>query len=216
MPKFAVLPFSPFSTQYICSKFKNFFLLLCLQKKKTAFSTAVDVEELCQHVFLLLGYQSPNTTTGISSSLPETLIGLAATNLIGHWRLVMWIHTEPPPPKKRSYLPLRKRLTDSEGGDGGRQSCCIIISISSERGGGGDRGEGWVRNSERNTAMGRDRNVKACLRQLTWTLILCYCKVGLNSSPRRIFSVCLRPLVHPGDVFNYKHTVYKSVFCTCT
>ena len=79
------------------------------EEREAAFSTAVDTEELCQHVFLLLGYQSSNTTAGISSSLPETLIGLAATNLIGHWRLVMWIQTEPASPN-RSYLSPRETI----------------------------------------------------------------------------------------------------------
>ena len=82
MPKFAALPKS--SPHSICSKFRNFSLIMPAEEREAAFSTAVDTEELCQHVFLLLGYQSSNTTVGISSSLPETLIGLAATNLIGH------------------------------------------------------------------------------------------------------------------------------------
>lgn len=80
MPKFAVLPQFPvflFQVQKLLS------IIMLAKKKQAAFSTAVIIEELCQHV-LQLGYQSPNTTTGISSSLPETLIGLAATNLIGH------------------------------------------------------------------------------------------------------------------------------------
>lgn len=83
MPKFTAPQI--FSMEYFCSKFKNFFFLVLLcERGETAFSTAVAHEEHRQHVFLLLGYQGPNSTTGISSFLTETLIGLAATNLIGH------------------------------------------------------------------------------------------------------------------------------------
>lgn len=92
------------------------------QRMRTAFSTAVAIEVLCQHVAPLLEYQSPNMTTGISSFPAETLIGLAATNLIGYWRLAMWIRTE-----NLSYLFYIKRLR--ERGGGGGQSCWLFVRL---------------------------------------------------------------------------------------
>lgn len=119
-----------FSTLSICSKL---FFYYYVSKAKTAFSTAAGTEELRQHVVLLPGYRSVNTTAAVSSSLPETLIGLAATNPIGHWRLVKWIHTEPASPHTALYLSLSKTAEEDPWNDS------AAVSLLKCGGGGGGR-----------------------------------------------------------------------------
>lgn len=184
--------------------------------KEAAFSTAVTIEELRQHVFPLLGYQSPNTTTGISSFLPETLIGLAATNPIGHWRLAMWIDTELAL-LKSALIYCSERGSETEEEENNDNNSAVSLRP-------GDSAWEWVRDSESNcTAMGRDgherdRNGRVCLPQPLRTHSL-YESSWTCSPTAFVFCAVLLMCCHTAlirEILINTHTVKENIFAAET